>query len=383
VSTAPAPIATTPHASPAPHPARRRRLLPARLHHEFWPAWLFYLPLLPYLLWLALRTRSLLAFTRVNPGIEQGGGFVGERKSAILAALPPSPHVLPWRLLPRAPTPQRLALLDAAQRDEPRLAYPLILKPERGERGLGVRLVASRDDAARALSEIDADVLAQAFHPGPHECGVLWLRHPPGASTDTTPHDTTGFIYAITRKEFPALTADGVRTLAQLIDDHPRYRLQRRVFRTRLAARLAEVPPAGTRVALGVAGNHAQGALFRDGADLLTPALTRAIDALAANVAGGLDVGRFDIRYESDDALRRGEAFAIVELNGSSSESTNLYDPDRSARWAYAVLFGLWRRVYALGAWRKSQGAPGWSLPRLITEWRRHTRERRGNSISD
>lgn len=379
MSTAPASIATS--TPVAPRPPRRR--LPARLHHEFWPAWVLYVPLLPYLLWLALRTRTLLAFTRVNPGIEQGGGFVGERKSSILAALPASPHVLPWRLLPRAPTPERLALLDAAQRDEPRLAYPLILKPERGERGLGVRLVASRDEAARALDEIDADVLAQAFHPGPHECGVLWLRHPPAPAPSHTPRDTVGFIYSITRKEFPVLAADGVRTLAQLIDDHPRYRLQRRVFRARHAARLAEIPPAGARVALGVAGNHAQGALFHDGADLVTPALARAIDALAANVAGGLDVGRFDIRYESDDALRRGEGFGVVELNGSSSESTNVYDPDRSAWWAYGVLFGLWRRVYALGAWRKAQGVPGWTLPRLVGEWRRHARERRGNTISD
>ena len=55
---------------------------------EFWPSWLFYLPLLPWLAYLSLRYRGVLVWTAANPGIPDGG-VVGESKFAILAQLPP------------------------------------------------------------------------------------------------------------------------------------------------------------------------------------------------------------------------------------------------------------------------------------------------------
>ncbi|MDX2131878.1 MAG: carboxylate--amine ligase [Planctomycetota bacterium] len=371
------------HARAARLPARPAGAgLLAGLHHEYWPAWLFYAPLFPYLVWLAMRERSCMAFTCVNPGMDNAGGFVGERKSRILGAFPASPHALPFRLLEPGDIEARLRTLDDAIRDEPRLGFPLIIKPECGQRGLGVRLVRSRDDARRALIELDTDAIAQAYHPGPEECGVLWVRRPPGSP----PADDgcAGFIYSITRKEFPVVIGDGVSTLGALIHAHPRYRRQARVFRTRLGEGWGRTPARGEAVRLAMAGNHAQGTLFRDGADLVTPALTRAIDALARSFAGGLDVGRFDLRYESDEALRRGEGFGVVELNGASSESTNLYDPARGPLWAYGVLFGLWSRMYELGAWRlRGGGCTTWSLARLVREWRAHLRDRRGSLVSD
>jgi hypothetical protein len=44
----------------------------------------------------------------------------------------------------------------------------------------------------------------------------------------------------------------------------------------------------------------------------------------------GFYFGRFDVRFNSEDELRKGEGFRIVEANGVTSESTNLYDPDYS-----------------------------------------------------
>ncbi len=55
---------------------------------------------------------------------------------------------------------------------------------------------------------------------------------------------------------------------------------------------------------------------------------------------GGLDFGRFDLRYASDEDLKAGRGFKIIELNGTMSESTNLYArgsasraPRGSSRW--------------------------------------------------
>lgn len=54
--------------------------------YEYWPMWAFYLPVLPYWLFLAIKTKSLAYFTVANPGIELGG-FFGEIKSEILALI--------------------------------------------------------------------------------------------------------------------------------------------------------------------------------------------------------------------------------------------------------------------------------------------------------
>ena len=67
----------------------RRRIRAAMsrwTHWEFWPAWLFYLPVGANYLRLALKYRGFTLPTASNPGIFSGG-FVGESKSATLRDL--------------------------------------------------------------------------------------------------------------------------------------------------------------------------------------------------------------------------------------------------------------------------------------------------------
>ncbi|MXW19154.1 MAG: alpha/beta fold hydrolase, partial [Gemmatimonadetes bacterium] len=53
---------------------------------EFWPPWLFYLPVLAWGVWLAVKYRSPTVFTAANPAFPDGG-LVGESKSEILGAI--------------------------------------------------------------------------------------------------------------------------------------------------------------------------------------------------------------------------------------------------------------------------------------------------------
>lgn len=349
-------------------------------HHEFWPAWLLYAPIMPYIGWLMVRHGGVTVFTACNPGISHGGGFIGESKSEIMSALPQEPSVAKTVLIPVGEVEARLSALRVAIGGG--LSFPLILKPDAGQRGHGVRLVRDEGAARVYFAEMTNAAVAQAYALGPCECGVLWIRHEPGDAQGQT-RGETGFIYAVTRKEFPVVVGDGRRTLGQLVEGHARFALQARVFRARYAAAWGSVPAMGERVRLAEAGNHCQGTLFRDGADLVTPELSRAIDTLAANFAGGLDVGRFDIRYTSDGALRRGEGFTIVELNGTTSEPTNMYDPDRSVVWAWGVLARQWGRIFALGAWRRRAGRPTVSFGELWRAWRGHAAGVRGSAVSD
>lgn len=345
--------------SVATWPGRQR--LKARIsrlwRHEFWPWYVFYAPLVPWLAWLGLRYRGIMTFTCVNPALDAGGGVIGESKSQILECLGSDPAVLAHEVIRGGPGKDpgaRLGHLEAALASRPELGgWPIILKPDRGERGYAVRLCRGPGDALAYLREIEQDVVAQRYHPGPHECGIFWIRD------DRSPHG--GRIFSITRKQFQTVTGDGRRTLESLVLGDRRLRMQSSVFLQRFAEQRQRVLAPGETLRMSESGNHCQGALFRDGGDLATEGLAARIGQLLGEIsdgegAPGFDLGRLDVRYSSDDELRRGHGFAIVELNGSTSESTNMYDPDRSVVWAWGVLLRQWEAVYRLGAQRRAAG---------------------------
>jgi membrane protein DedA with SNARE-associated domain len=116
-------------------------------HWEFWPAWLFYVPVALYYFWLAVRYRSLSLPTAANPGMATGG-FVGESKFEILDQLhATSPDsVAEAFLLEGWTTTDRLLSLHRLCREHA-ITLPFILKPDVGQRGNGVRLIKSWRDA--------------------------------------------------------------------------------------------------------------------------------------------------------------------------------------------------------------------------------------------
>jgi len=405
-----------------------RRMLLASLRRarslEFQPAWLFYAPLAPVYALLMLRTGRMNPYTACNPGVESGGGLVGESKQSIQEGLDASTRLVlaSERIEPHVDVDARMRAASEAMRRRPELAsFPLIAKPDAGQRGFSVRIVRGEADLAAYFRIVHDAVMLQAYHPGPHEVGVMWVRRldtltrrppprpprrgpapprhpdappqppappippPPGASSRTA-----GFIFSITRKDFPYLSGDGERTLEQLIYRDARLRCQAGVFLRRFADDASRILAAGERVRLAQSGNHCQGTLFRDGADLITPELLGTIDHLAATFAGGdaagpglLDVGRFDLRFESEDDLRRGRNFGVIELNGVASESTNLYDPEKSIVWAYRQLFAYWRWIFLLGARRAAMGVPTMPVLTMFRTLRSFYRNRTGDELAD
>src|SRR5215471_9294530 len=113
------------------------------LHWEFWPAWLFYPPVGVYCLWLAVKYRGLGLPTAANPGIFSGG-VVGESKTVILKELSiTSPAFTAEAALVSGDTFEaRLRSLDEI-RLQLNLNPPFILKPDVGQRGVGVKLICS------------------------------------------------------------------------------------------------------------------------------------------------------------------------------------------------------------------------------------------------
>jgi pimeloyl-ACP methyl ester carboxylesterase len=363
-------------------PRRRgRQLLLAQfarlINHEWWPAWAIYLGVVPIWIGRVFHKNGVLAFTAANPGIERGGGFVGESKNTILAALPTDPAVLAHEPIDAAGTPgERAQRALNALHTRPELGgLPIILKPESGERGASVKLARSEADVHAYFELVLEPAQVQRYHPGPCEYGVFWVRQnpEPDAAEAAGVGDTAGMITGITRKVFFELTGDGRRTLGRLILAHPRLRCQAGVFAQRHAARWHEVLGADETLRLGLAGNHAQGCKFEDGTHLTTPELLAAIDRLAQWFAGvdgqGLDYARFDVRTTSEDALQRGE-IAVIEINGVTSEPTHLYDPAMPIGKAWGVLRAHWRRLYRVADARIEAGGKPLGAIEALAMWR-------------
>ncbi|MEL7535552.1 MAG: alpha/beta fold hydrolase [Pseudomonadota bacterium] len=325
-------------------------------HWEFWPSQIIYAPVILALLAYAIRYRSLTVFTAANPAIPLGG-FVGESKAAILAALPQD-VVPPWRLLEPASIERRVAAIEDFMASAG-VDYPVVLKPDSGERGSHVRIIYDNASAAEYFERRPQPTIVQDYVPG-EEYGVFYYRLPGVA---------TGRLFAVTIKEPISLIGDGRSTLEQLILTDPRAVAMADVHCRAHRDRLPEVLPAGQKFRLVQLGTHARGCVFRDGRELISEELTAAIDRISHSY-DGFYFGRYDIRVPSRDALLRGEQLSVIELNGVTSEATNIYDPQHSVLTAWSILVRQWGLAFDIGARNRDAGVPVANPGDLLAAWR-------------
>ena len=352
-------------ASSAYRPSRRTRwsirLARAR-RWEFWPAWLFYLPVCVQVAALALKHRGLTVFTAANPGLE-GGGFVGERK-----AVP-----LQW-LMERAP--DLVAEFERIDAEDPRArvaqasgfvartgGYPVVLKPDIGQRGRGVAIIRNEAALRSWLDRAHGAVLVQKYIDGA-EFGLFIHRDP---------QERSARLFSITHKCFPSVRGDGRSTLVQLIEADARARLIAPLLWTRFAERLQEVPAAGTEVPLVEIGAHCRGSLFLDAGHLAAPPLLRVVERLFEAMPD-YGFGRLDLRCPSPEALRRGEGIQVLEVNGVAAEAAHIYQPGTPLRAGYASMFAQWRIAFELGAANIRRGAAATPLRELVAQIREDRR---------
>ena len=349
---------------------------------EFWPPWLFYLPVAAWVAWLAVRHRSLTVWAAANPGIPPDGGLVGESKSTILFALGRrelgtetlddaagethaagvAARVAKTRLVPAGP--------EAADRLPHRIeldkwvselgGWPVVVKPDVGERGMGVSVARNPAALAKRLRLARSPLILQEHAPGV-ELGVFYYR---------LPGDDRGQILGITEKRQPTVVGDGRASIARLILADERLRCQFRVFARELGAGTERVPAAGERVVLEERGNHCWGSEFRDGSHLETVALATAVERLSRSLPD-FYFGRYDLRGATLDDILAGR-FKVIELNGVSAEATHIYDPATSLASAYRTLFRQWSTAFRIGALNRRAGAPTPSAHSVLARLFRH-----------
>ncbi len=309
-------------------------------HWEYWSSTIIYLPLMPVLFYRMAKARSMFVFNAVNPGIENGG-FTMESKWKIQDTA--NSNLFPKTLLVH-PKDSFKSILPGVKSN---FYFPVITKPDIGGKGRGVVIIENAEDLENYHYNCPIPYLIQEKINYPLEVGIFYVR---------MPYEATGKITGIVQKEFIKLIGDGFSSVLKLIDSSPRYYLQSEVLQDLLSAEfINRIPVKGEIVSVLDIGNHARGSMFLDVSDRSTKALTTVMDELAGKFEG-FYFGRFDIRYQSWEELEKGEHFSVIELNGSGSEPTHIYDSAHSIFHAWKVILTHWKLLFKIGQINNERG---------------------------
>jgi len=247
------------------------------------------------------------------------------------------------------------------------IVFPVIAKPDIGERGWKVEKILDAQQLYAYMNEAKADFLIQEYVDYELELGVFYYRFP---------DQPNGIISSVVIKEFLTLTGDGRSTFEALVLQDPRARLQYSALKQRYAHRLNEVLAEGESSMIMPIGNHSRGTKFLNGDYLITPQLARVFDRISRPI-DGFYYGRFDIRCSSLSDLYTGSGIRILELNGVGAEPAHIYDPRFPVMKAYRVLFQHWSVLYRISRANNSNGVAYMSLREVIERYKALKRYRK------
>jgi len=241
----------------------------------------------------------------------------------------------PATLFFKATSPLQDILALIKQRN---LKYPLIGKPDIGMKGMMVKKLENENELLSYATNSKVDFLIQEYVPYKNEIGIFYYRFP---------NEEKGHISGIVKKEFLTVTGDGISTVEQLLSKSKRAILQLPTLRVKEKEKMNIVLKEGEVLIIVPYGNHVRGAKFLDDSSLADEELTNTIDSICKKVKG-FYFGRLDIRYNDWEELKQGKNFSIIELNGSGSEPTHIYDPRHSVFWAWKEIAKHWKILYRI-----------------------------------
>ena len=334
------------------------------LSWEYWPAYIFNIPVVLTWLWFALRKRDLFFFTLANPGIPTGGLF-GESKSNILQSVPEGykPRTVLWE----APVLEE-EIEDLFQHSG--LTFPVIAKPEIGERGWLISPIHTMDELKSYIKGHQIDLILQPFIEMPLEVSIMVY---------VNPDDTNGDVTSICQKEFLHVTGDGVSTIEQLILARDRPFLHYDKLRKKLGESFYSVLPAGEYKLLEPVGNHCRGTKFIDRNDRIDDDIRTVMVGLLKKMRG-LYYGRFDMKISSWEELKLGQGIQVLEFNGVSSEPAHIYHPGYSIMKAYRDIFHHWRIIAKISEQNRRAGHSRASLRKILSDLIIYFRYKRTNN---
>lgn len=316
------------------------------------PFWFFHLPILPYYLYLSCKARSLTFFANANPSMHMGG-FMNTPKSDYYKKLDPA-------LVPKfifiSPPVLTADILELMKRKK--IDFPVILKPNAGERGKGVVKINDPVALALKLNRLRYDCILQEYIDYPLEFGVLYYRFP---------DENKKGISSIALKELPYVVGDGISSIKILLKEKKgNFRIGHIPSET--------IPAKGEPVFLDYVAHRNKGTIFKNYNHINRPELVDVFDRISKQLEG-FYLGRFDIKVPSTEDLMAGKNIKILEVNGVNSQPIHIFDPNISFIKKYRDLARHWKLIYQISRQNTKKGLspPSFAtLRRELIEYKKH-----------
>ena len=299
---------------------------------ERWNFFVLYAPISIVWFWYCIKSRSLWFFTASNPTITFGG-FEGEGKKEMY-------DQLPIHLFPKTTYIQHTSDFESVKKHigEKGFTYPFVVKPDVGMKGILFRVISSEDQLRKYHERIPVEYIVQDKIDYPVEVSVFYYRYP---------WEKSGVVSGFILKELMQVKGDGVKTLKELIEAHPRAKFRNEEMEHRHGHRYHRVLQVNEVFYLSYAGNHNRGADFTNLHKEIDPRMVEVFDELS-HYNGNFYYGRYDIKCSSIDDLKEGKNFSILEFNGAGAEPNHIYDCNMSLGKAYGTILQHWKALYKI-----------------------------------
>jgi len=311
------------------------------LYYEYWPFWVFYIPVGIYGLILALKARSITYFTTVNPCMKYSGSLENS-KSDYLKYLPES-------ILPNTDKINKNISEEELRKiiKKKKFTFPILIKPDSGQRGVEIEKIKNFDVLLQFLKNASRSYfLIQEFIDYPIELGILIAKSPNGVDRKIT---------SITLKKFLSVKGNGKSTLKELVNNNLRASKRIKEFEVKFCSIWNEVLEVNSEILLEPIGNHNRGTEFIDGNYLINNQLLEVIDRIASYIPH-FYYGRIDMKVKSLEDLMEGKNIKILEVNGVNSEPSHIYDKNYNIIDAYKDLFHHMELIYDIGHQNRIRG---------------------------
>ncbi|MGB0837161.1 MAG: ATP-grasp domain-containing protein [Flavobacteriaceae bacterium] len=286
---------------------------------EYWPSWVFYAPLIPYLIFKVLKSGAPYTRSLDINSMMPFSGLGGESKFDTL-------RQLPSHLVPESVRIDLSATTTEIQFEIENLGFPIILKPDVGFRGYGVYKIDSKEELINKIKELK--IISKEYRPAQFFIAQEFIQEKEEYAVLVYIKDGKTQISSLTQKEFLHLKGNGKDTLEKLIDKHPRaqfYKHKVNIEKIELSSILAK----DELFCFSAIGNHSRGTKFIDLNHEISDDLRNTFSSIVTNIPG-FNYGRFDLKAHSLLAMTQGK-FKLMELNGIMGEPAHIYDPDKSS----------------------------------------------------
>ncbi len=313
--------------------------------YEFWPFWLFYIPAYCYYFYLAIKAKRWVYFSTLNTCMDYGGAFLSSKNNYL--------KFIPKNWMPRTVYAQKNDLFEKTQKllSENNITFPLIVKPDMGERGKNVALIYSEKELENYLLNIKEPVLIQEYISYPIELGILFFW-----DTNNKP-----CISSIGVKKFCEIEGNGKDTLEKIVLKNHRIAKRKNILKEKFKPKWQQIIPKGEKILIEPIGNHNLGTTFYDGRKYYSEEMLSWVVECVKNIPG-FNYGRLDLKIENWSAFRQNRGVKLLEINGVNSEPIHIYDPNYFILNAYKDIFYHMKIIYLLSKNKMDKKAPTVSL---------------------